>query len=225
MTTGPDADAITRVFNSCGTSIEQQLLQNLNNSGVQAFFPVQQAVIPVLLRHNKQAATIPRDICVSAPTGSGKTISYALPIIHILQKDKNSTKRLRALILQPSRELALQVFNVIRGLCFNTNVKAEVATGQADYYTESDSLVPPETNCSLFTKSLDPHQPSNSLGRSHVDILVCTPGRLLEHLQRTNGFTLQHLRFLVLDEADRLLGNAYHHWCDSTFCLLVNTSK
>jgi superfamily II DNA/RNA helicase len=51
--------------------------------------------------------------------------------------------------------------------------------------------------------------------RSGVDILVCTPGRLLEHLQATAGFSLQHLRFLVMDEADRLLGNAYDHWVRS----------
>ena len=200
-------DAMTLAFNSYGNGIEKQLLKNLVSSGVQSFFPVQQAVIPVLLRHNTQAATIPRDICVSAPTGSGKTISYALPIIHILQKDEHPIKRLKALILQPSRELALQVLNVIQGLCFNTNVKEEVATGQTDYYTEADS----------FMKSLVSQHSSNFLGRSNVDILVCTPGRLLEHLQRTSGFTLQHLRFLVLDEADRLLGNAYHHWCNSTF--------
>ena len=51
--------------------------------------------------------------------------------------------------------------------------------------------------------------------RSLVDILVCTPGRLLEHLQGTPGFTLRYLRFLVMDEADRLLGNAYDHWVGS----------
>lgn len=206
-------NSIAHVFNSCGTNIENNLLQNLEGNGIQTFFPVQQAVIPILLRHNTQSATIPRDICVSAPTGSGKTISYALPIIHILQRENGPTKRLRALILQPSRELALQVFNVIHSLTFKTIVRAEVATGQGDYSTEKDLLVPPETNNSLFARSLDSCYSSDSLGRSNVDILVCTPGRLLEHLQRTNGFTLQHLRFLVLDEADRLLGNAYHHWC------------
>ena len=210
---GSNLNSIAHVFKSCGTNIENSLLQNLEGNGIQTFFPVQQAVIPILLRHNTQSATIPRDICVSAPTGSGKTISYALPIIHILQRENGPTKRLRALILQPSRELALQVFNVIHSLTFKTAVRAEVATGQGDYSTEKDLLVPPETNYNLFTRSLDSCHSRDSLGRSNVDILVCTPGRLLEHLQRTNGFTLQHLRFLVLDEADRLLGNAYHHWC------------
>ena len=62
------------------------------------------------------------------------------------------------------------------------------------------------TNDSLL---FDPPCP---LGRSLVDILICTPGRLLEHLENTPGFTLMHLKFLVLDEADRLLSNAYHHW-------------
>ena len=49
-------------------------------------------------------------------------------------------------------------------------------------------------------------------GRSAVDVLVCTPGRLVDHLDNTPGFTLQHLRFLVVDEADRLLSQTYHNW-------------
>jgi ATP-dependent RNA helicase DDX51/DBP6 len=51
-------------------------------------------------------------------------------------------------------------------------------------------------------------------GWSNVDILVCTPGRLMDHLDNTRGFTLQHLRFLVVDEADRLLSQSYHKWID-----------
>lgn len=51
-------------------------------------------------------------------------------------------------------------------------------------------------------------------GWSNVDILVCTPGRLVDHLDKTVGFTLQHLRFLVVDEADRLLSQSYHNWID-----------
>jgi ATP-dependent RNA helicase DDX51/DBP6 len=68
---------------------------------------------------------------------------------------------------------------------------------------DSDALF---SNRNLYFKS------PSSLGISAVDILICTPGRLLDHIQYTEGFTLQHLRFLVLDEADRLLGNAYHSW-------------
>ena len=62
----------------------------------------------------------------------------------------------------------------------------------------------------------------DSTGICKVDILVCTPGRLLDHIQSTNGFTLEHCQYLVLDEADRLLSNAYDHWVRS---LIKNTGE
>ncbi len=50
-----------------------------------------------------------------------------------------------------------------------------------------------------------------------VDILVCTPGRLVDHIDHTDGFSLEHLRFLIIDEADRLLGQAYHNWLEKIY--------
>ena len=199
-------DSIREVFLKCGEVLDEKIHQSLKEIGVNNFFPVQEEVIPILLRQNRYLSVVPRDICVSAPTGSGKTISYVLPIIHMLNRDRPLTKRLTALILQPSRELALQVHLVIQKLSKYTNIKVEVATGQMDYYVEKTLIV--ESSEANVGRNLLSAKTFNSL----IDILVCTPGRLLEHLQSTEGFTLQHLRFLVLDEADRLLGNAYHNW-------------
>ena len=80
-------------------------------------------------------------------------------------------------------------------LASNTDLMIALATGQTQLETERDTLID-----------------SSKTKRSLVDILICTPGRLLDHIQGTDGFTLEHCRYLVLDEADRLLGNAYDHW-------------
>ena len=228
--------------------LDEDLAKNLMEDGIDGFFPVQRAVIPHLLRSNVRTCVFPRDMCVSAPTGSGKTIAYALPILHTL---KNRTVvRLRALLLLPSRELANQVYRVFSRLARGTDLGITVCTGQTPLEEEQRLImgacfaggmvsVPGRSNSSSssssgsssgsrtnniggagaashmdgFFSNRDLYfRSTNVLGNSAVDILICTPGRLLDHIQHTNGFTLQHLRFLVLDEADRLLGNAYHSW-------------
>lgn len=201
------------------------LADNLIEDCVENFFPVQRIVIPQLLRNNSRLCVQPRDICVSAPTGSGKTIAYAVPILQSLMN--RSSVRLRALLLLPSRELATQVYRVFCRLSRGTNLAIAVCTGQTPLADEQKLIM---GSCFNALKSgrhgahscIDPDalfsnrnlylNGSSSLGQSAVDILICTPGRLLDHIQYTEGFTLQHLRFLVLDEADRLLGNAYHSW-------------
>ena len=87
--------------------VDKDIAQILIDDGITSFFPVQTAVLPILLKSSQKTFLQPRDICVSAPTGSGKTLSYALPIIQVLKS--RLVKRLRALILLPSRELASQV--------------------------------------------------------------------------------------------------------------------
>ena len=201
------------------------IAENLIEDGIDHFFPVQRMVIPQLLRNNSRLCVQPRDMCISAPTGSGKTIAYALPILQSL-KDRSQV-RLRALLLLPSRELATQVYGVFCRLSRGTDLAIAVCTGQTPLEDEQrlimgacysgsgggrHSLYSGVNSDTLFSnRNLYFDSPTN-LGISAVDILICTPGRLLDHIQYTEGFTLQHLRFLVLDEADRLLGNAYHSW-------------
>jgi ATP-dependent RNA helicase DDX51/DBP6 len=108
--------------------IEPRLAENLQKEGINSFFPVQNDVIPVLLRQNSSYCIKPQDICVSAPTGSGKTLSYALPIVNTLLREPS--RRLRAIILLPSRELAKQVHGVMANLMKGTHLKVAIATGQ-----------------------------------------------------------------------------------------------
>jgi ATP-dependent RNA helicase DDX51/DBP6 len=222
--------------------LDEHFAQNLLADGIDGFFPVQRAVIPPLLRNCARSCVFPRDMCVSAPTGSGKTIAYALPVLQALKY--RTVVRLRALLLLPSRELANQVYRVFCRLARGTDLSIAVCTGQTPLeeeqrlimgacYSAGASAAPsssgrggsgsrPTSSHSAnhltgpgekFFSNRDLYfQTDETLGNSAVDILICTPGRLLDHIQHTPGFTLRHLRFLVLDEADRLLGNAYHSW-------------
>ena len=197
--------------------VRSDIAENLISEGISTYFPVQSAVIPVLLRHSQKHPFVPpRDICVSAPTGSGKTLAYALPIVQLLDVEEapqstatfNRFRRLRALVVLPSRELAAQVYHVFCRLCrrFASRIRVGLAHGGGErglggFSEEQGMLVSSQHDI-----------PGRATPHSLVDILICTPGRLLEHLQATRGLTLQHLQFLVMDEADRLLGNAYNHW-------------
>ena len=205
--------------------LDSLIAQNLIEDGIDHFFPVQRMVIPQLLRNNARLCVQPRDMCVSAPTGSGKTIAYAVPILQSLRD--RSIVRLRALLLLPSRELATQVYGVFCRLSRGTDLCIAVCTGQTPLEDEQRLIMGACHNGSgggrqgsynnidadsLFSNRDMYFKRPSSLGISAIDVLICTPGRLLDHIQYTEGFTLQHLRFLVLDEADRLLGNAYHSW-------------
>ncbi|KAI8866504.1 DEAD-domain-containing protein [Ramicandelaber brevisporus] len=119
-----------------------------------------------------------RDIIGLAQTGSGKTAAFAIPIIQALW---NRPQGLFACVLAPTRELAFQISESFEALGAAIGVRCAVIVGGMDMMTQSIAL------------SKKPH------------IIVCTPGRLQDHLENTKGFNLKNLKFLVMDEADRLL--------------------
>ena len=118
-----------------------------------------------------------RDVIGSAQTGTGKTAAFALPILSKLGAHES---RPRVLILEPTRELAAQVETAVRDYSRFTNLKVAVFYGGVGYGRQNDAL------------------------REGVDILVATPGRLLDHIEQGNC-RLDAIQFLVLDEADRML--------------------
>ncbi|MDB6021654.1 MAG: box helicase domain protein [Pedosphaera sp.] len=117
------------------------------------------------------------DVIGSAQTGTGKTAAFALPI---LSKLEQHDPKPRVLILEPTRELAAQVETAIRDFARFTNLRAAVMYGGVGYGKQNDAL------------------------RDGVDVLIATPGRLLDHLGR-GTCRLDHIKYLVLDEADRML--------------------
>ncbi|KAL8972962.1 MAG: hypothetical protein Q9183_000263 [Haloplaca sp. 2 TL-2023] len=119
-----------------------------------------------------------RDLIGLAETGSGKTAAYALPILQaLMEKPQN----LFSLVIAPTRELAYQISQAFEALGSLINVKSCVIVGGMDMVSQAIAL------------GKKPH------------VVVATPGRLLDHLENTKGFSLRTLKYLVMDEADRLL--------------------
>ncbi|XP_072045634.1 ATP-dependent RNA helicase DDX51-like [Amphiura filiformis] len=179
--------------------ISPKIASALKQNDITHLFPVQRHVIPIILDsvrfglHSGNAGYRPRDLCVSAPTGSGKTLAFAVPIVQALHD--RVVPRIRALAVLPTRDLANQVYRVFAMLCNAVNLRAVLLGGQKSFDKEQE----------IFTKH------SNSEG-IQIDIVVATPGRLVDHINNTKGFTLQYLRFLVIDEADRMMEAISKDW-------------
>jgi ATP-dependent RNA helicase RhlE len=131
--------------------------------------PIQLRAIPLILAG--------RDVIGSAQTGTGKTAAFGLPILARLGQ---AQRRTRALILEPTRELAAQVETALRDFARFTDIKVAVVFGGVGYGRQREEL------------------------KAGTDVVVATPGRLLDHLGQ-GTCRLDHVQFLVLDEADRML--------------------
>ena len=178
------------------------LKAKLSSEGVTHFFPVQKTVIPFLLPKRSHAFFPPNDVCVSAPTGSGKTLAFVLPILHALAD--RVTPAVRALVILPVQDLATQVFKVFQtyaeGLGKNhIPLKVKLLSPKNSFESEQKDLVKQDI-----------------LGARHnmVDVIVATPGRLVDHLAMTAGFSLRDLRYLVIDEADRVMADLQNNWLE-----------
>uniref|UniRef100_A0AAY4DLR4 ATP-dependent RNA helicase n=1 Tax=Denticeps clupeoides TaxID=299321 RepID=A0AAY4DLR4_9TELE len=177
-----------------------KLLKKLENNGIQHFFPVQAEVIPAVLESVSNGLLIgrggyrPRDLCVSAPTGSGKTLAFVIPIVQALSQ--RVVCEVRALVVLPTKELTQQVYKVFCTYAEGTSLKVVMVAGQKSFGAEQASL----------------SQIRGGVSRSLADIVVCTPGRLVDHISKTDGFSLQQLRFLVIDEADRMIDSMHQSW-------------
>ena len=216
--------------------ISPSVLASLEKKGYSKAFAVQSAVLPLLLPGPKQD---PGDVCISASTGSGKTLSYVLPMIESLRG--KPVRRLRGLIVVPTRELVAQVRETCELCAAGTGLKMGTAVGSKSMKEEQDILVRRDKKYDPEGyRAIQHHQISEeewlmnwnveelygkgdeSTGfpdfvqvfSSNVDILICTPGRLVDHLQSTKGFTLNHVQWLAIDEADRLLDQSFQQWID-----------
>ena len=123
-----------------------------------------------------------KDVLGAAKTGSGKTLAFLIPAVEMLSslrfKPRNGTG---VIIVSPTRELALQIFGVARELMEHQSQTYGIVIGGANRRAEAEKLA------------------------KGVNLLVATPGRLLDHLQNTEGFVYKNLRTLIIDEADRIL--------------------
>jgi ATP-dependent RNA helicase RhlE len=153
----------------------EPILKALKTEGYTTPTPIQQQSIPIILQH--------RDLLGTAQTGTGKTAAFAIPILQLLHNDRlqhKEQKTIKALILTPTRELAIQIDESFAAYGRHTGLKHTVIFGGVSQNPQVDTL------------------------KRGVDILTATPGRLLDLMQQ--GYVhLNHIRLLVLDEADRML--------------------
>lgn len=183
--------------------LDPRLKMALQNMGFKTLFPVQIAV----WQETIGPGAFERDLCINSPTGSGKTLAYALPIVQLLST--RAVKCLRALVVLPTRDLALQVKQVFAAIAPAMGLSVGLAVGQSSIADEISELIKkPEHEAGIC---YDPQDVLQEL-QSSVDILVATPGRLMDHITTTKGFTLEHLCYLVVDETDRLLRESYQSW-------------
>lgn len=159
--------------NFCELGLSKQMSVALAEFGYEQPTEIQDKAIPVVLSG--------KDLLASAETGSGKTAAYALPIIEFLKAStKNPTKKPRALVLVPTRELAVQVASQFERFGRHVNLRVLTIYGGTGYDKQIRGL------------------------HRGVDVIVATPGRLYDHVQN-NFANLSSIQVLVLDEADRLL--------------------
>nr|AAH68844.1 MGC81500 protein [Xenopus laevis] len=139
-----------------------------------------------------------RDIIGLAETGSGKTGAFALPILQTLLE---SPQRLYALVLTPTRELAFQISEQFEAIGSSIGVKSAVIVGGIDMMSQSLAL------------AKKPH------------VVIATPGRLIDHLENTKGFNLRALKYLVMDEADRILNMDFETEVDKILKVIPRDRK
>ncbi|KAJ5683001.1 hypothetical protein N7462_006166 [Penicillium macrosclerotiorum] len=216
--------------------IKPDLLRILAQNNYHEAFAVQSTVIPLLL---DGTSNHPGDLCVSAATGSGKTLSYVLPLVTSLASRPAS--RLRGLIVVPTRELVKQAREACELCASGSRLHIGSAVGNVAIKEEQkllmrvDQVYNPATVDERQKTGLQQNdwmdlnledcvaEATESTGflpgyiqqaEPNIDILICTPGRLVDHIRYTKGFTLKHLEWLVIDEADRLLNESFQEWVD-----------
>lgn len=224
--------------------ISKEAATRLGSKGYENAFAVQTAVIPLLLPSPDRQG----DVVVSAATGSGKTLAYVLPMVSDISQ--GVITRLRGVIAVPTRELVLQAKEVCEACATafsgpgKKTVKVGISMGNKQFEQEQADLVEEEQRfdpeghdrwlreyfeqdleASLSDESPRP-LPGHVVGyNSKVDILICTPGRLVDHINRTKGFTLDFVRWLVVDEADKLLAQTFQDWLPVVMPMLCTTTK
>lgn len=157
------------------------MLKALINEGYTKPTPIQEQAIPVILQN--------RDLLGCAQTGTGKTAAFAIPILQLMHQQQEPSQKhrsIKALILTPTRELAIQIEESFKAYGKYVDLKHLVIFGGVSQYSQVSAL------------------------RRGVDILVATPGRLLDLINQRH-VSLQDIKFFVLDEADRMLDMGFVH--------------
>ncbi|PKU38332.1 hypothetical protein llap_11364 [Limosa lapponica baueri] len=158
----------------------------------------QYRVVTEIQRQTIGLALQGKDVLGAAKTGSGKTLAFIVPALELLYRHQwTSADGLGVLIISPTRELAYQTFKVLRKVGRNHEFSAGLIIGGKDLKEESERI-------------------------HHINMLICTPGRLLQHMDETSYFYASDLQMLILDEADRILDMGF---ADTMNAIIENLPK
>ncbi|MCJ1390703.1 ATP-dependent RNA helicase dbp4 [Xylographa bjoerkii] len=178
-----DLDSKDEVKAFTDLPLSQPTSSGLEASHFKTLTDIQQKAVPLALKGS--------DILGAAKTGSGKTLAFLVPVLENLYRKRwTELDGLGALILSPTRELAIQIFEVLRKIGRNHTLSAGLVIGGKSLQEERERL-----------------------GR--MNILVCTPGRMLQHMDQTAAFEIDNLQMLVLDEADRIMDMGFQSTVDA----------
>jgi ATP-dependent RNA helicase RhlE len=159
---------------------DDDLLDGIEDMGYEKATPIQEQVIPHILAG--------KDVIAAAQTGTGKTAAFLLPVLHKLLSEPHEGHKINAMIIVPTRELAVQISQTLEGIAYHTDISSIAVYGGGDgglFSAEKKALT------------------------SGVDVVICTPGRMISHLNM--GYVkLDSLRYLILDEADRMLDMGFY---------------
>ena len=159
----------------------EPILKALNTEGYTIPTPIQEQSIPIVLNHH--------DLLACAQTGTGKTAAFAIPILQLLHQDKTvlrGPRPIKALVLTPTRELAIQIDESFAAYGRHTGLSHTVIFGGVSQHAQTSAL------------------------RNGIDILIATPGRLLDLIDQ-RFVNLSQIKMFVLDEADRMLDMGFIH--------------
>ncbi|KAG2183415.1 hypothetical protein INT43_006421 [Umbelopsis isabellina] len=167
----PQSHSNSKLFSEL--PISRKTIEGLKRANYVELTDIQRKAVPLALAK--------RDVLGAAKTGSGKTLAFLIPVLEVLYRAKwNHEDGLGALVISPTRELAVQIFEVLKKIGKQHMLSAGLIIGGKDLAVEQDRV-------------------------AKMNILVATPGRLLQHMDQTAGFDCDNLQILVLDEADRIL--------------------
>jgi ATP-dependent RNA helicase RhlE len=183
LVTRPQAEYDPRPVGFDKMGLEPSLIEGIRIRGFSATTPIQSAVIPIVMSGD--------DLIGCADTGTGKTAAFLLPILNRMLKARAAAPEergyTRVLILAPTRELAVQIEDDVQGFIYHTDITSIAVYGGVDMGPQERAL------------------------KSGVDIVVATPGRLMDHM-RSKTVAFDKLDTLVLDEADRMMDMGF--WPD-----------
>ena len=193
-------------------NLNKILLERLNLQGYEIATEVQAKSIPIALKGE--------DIIGSAKTGSGKSLAFLIPTVEfILNNPKN--EGVQALVITPTRELALQLYDLAKSLMNDNGTTCVLVIGGGNRRKEAEKLSSGDAKIVICT----PGRLIDHMVNTKKFIVICTPGRLIDHMVNTKKFEYNTMKILIIDEADKILKIGFEEELKEILKLIPNNRQ